>query len=122
MSAPLRAYRKTTDNRIAVPAGVFGRAHGPAGFGHENLLFWIAVSVYVLVAIVRKRLGLEASIAKRRFAFPRFQQQLGVLSLAISIAACNKRTNNMTGEYRKNLIVLCMKSGVASAATQEANC
>jgi len=36
-------------------------------------LIWIAVSVYVLVALVRKRLGLEAS----------FYQILQILSLAL---------------------------------------
>jgi hypothetical protein len=33
---------------------------GPGPLKHPGL--WIAVSVYVLVAIVRKRLGIEASL------------------------------------------------------------
>ena len=51
--------------RLGLDAGGFDRRHGDLYGTSENAVktqIWIAVSVYVLVAIVKKRLDLDASL------------------------------------------------------------
>jgi hypothetical protein len=59
---PMSAFRTSVRCTLSPghPATIF-RAPRRLSF-RGNVCAWIAVSVYVLVAIVRKRLGLEASL------------------------------------------------------------